>query len=419
MSPGKPRERTSPTYRTATTGFTRDVNRAAVLRLIGSSAPIARKTIAEQLGLSPATVTQITRDLVRQGLIRVARRAPSRGGRPALLLELVGGAATAFGAKVAPDHLVGVRVDLEAEVVERFECEFDGIAPDSLDRLGEILGDWLRGSSAHPPLLGVGLGVPGVFDRRTGELDSPLLGWRGVRVAHQLQRRLRAPVLVDNDVNTLAVWERLYGRGQEVDDLIVVTIGRGVGLGIVTGGDIYRGFRGGAGEFGHVSVVDDGPICSCGKQGCLEAVVGDPALVDRARAEGVLSRRQGIGRLLDLAAQGDERALTIYADAGAMLGRGVSGLVNVLAPELVLLSGEGTQAWSFLAPAFEEELRAHLFPAFAGVAVEVDPWDDAKWAVGAASLVLRATFTAPLDGEHTDSIRARIGTGAPAAEVVG
>ena len=117
MSPRKPRDRTSSTYRTATTGFTRDVNRSAVLRLIGSSAPIARKTIAEQLGLSPATVTQITRDLVRQGLIRVARRAPSRGGRPALLLELVGGAATAFGAKVAPDHLVGVRVDLEAEVV--------------------------------------------------------------------------------------------------------------------------------------------------------------------------------------------------------------------------------------------------------------------------------------------------------------
>lgn len=407
------------TYRTATKGFTRDVNRAAILRLIGSEAPIARKTIAEQLGLSPATVTQITRELVEQGLIRVAERAPSRGGRPALLLELVGGAATAFGAKVAADHLVGVRVDLEAEVLERFECRFDATAEGSLDRLAEILGDWLGRSSAHPPLLGVGLGVPGVFDRRSGELDSPLLGWRGVRIAQRLQRRLRAPVFVDNDVNTLAVWERLYGRGREVEDFMVVTIGRGVGLGIVAGGDIYRGFRGGAGEFGHLSVADDGPLCTCGRRGCLEALVGDPALVEQACAAGVLSRRQGIERLRREAAGEDAQALEVYANAGAVLGRAVSGLVNVLAPELVLLSGEGTQAWPWLGPAFERELRGHLFPTFASVAVEVDPWDDAKWAVGAASLVLRATLTAPLDGEHSDSIRARIGAGAPTAEVVG
>jgi predicted NBD/HSP70 family sugar kinase len=408
--------RAAVTYRTVTTGFTRDVNRAAVLRLIGSAAPIARKTIAERLGLSPATVTEITRGLIEQGLVRVADRAPSRGGRPALLLELVGGAATAFGAKVAADHLVGVLVDLEADVLERFECKFDAGAEGSIDRLAGTLADWLAGGRGYPPLLGVGLGVPGVFDRKSGKLDSPLLGWRGIQVARLLQRRLRVPVFVDNDVNTLAVWERLYGRGHEVEDFIVVTVGRGVGLGIVTGGDIYRGFRGGAGEFGHVSMAEDGPLCSCGKRGCLEALVGDPALVEQARAAGALSRRQGIDRLEKLAKDGDERALAIYAKAGAALGRAVSGLVNVLAPELVLVSGEGTRAWHSLADSFERELRAHLFPAFADVTVEVDPWDDAKWAVGAASLVLRATFTAPLDGEHTDSIRARIGT--PAPEVV-
>lgn len=401
--------RRAATYRTATTGFTRDVNRAAILRLIGSAAPIARKTIAERLGLSAATVTQITRELMEQGLIRVAERAPSRGGRPALLLELVGGAATAFGVKVAVDHLVGVRVDLEAEVSERFECEFDASAHGSLDRLVQVLGEWLGQSEGQSPLLGLGVGVPGVFDRRGGKLDSPLLGWRDVRVARLLQRRLRTPVFVDNDVNTLAVWERLYGRGREVEDFIVVTIGRGVGLGIVAGGDIYRGFRGGAGEFGHVSVCDDGPLCTCGRRGCLEALVGDPALVEQAREAGVLSRRQGVGRLRDLAASGDADAREIYAHAGAVLGRAVSGLVNVLAPELVLLSGEGTQAWSWLDGAFERELRAHLFPAFAGVAIEVDPWDDTKWARGAAALVLRSTLVAALEDEpHDRSIRARL-----------
>lgn len=394
------------------------MNRAAILRLVGSSGPIARTTIAARLGLSPATVTIVTRELIEQGLLRVAERVPSKGGRPKLLLELVGQAATAFGVKIAPDHLVGVRVNLEAEVLERFECGFDGGAEDAPSVLGGVLEGWLRGSAAYPPLLGVGLGVPGVFNVESGELDSPLLGWRGVRMAELLGRRLGVPVLVDNDVNTLAVAERLYGRGREVEDFVTVTIGRGVGLGIIAGGDIYRGFGGGAGEFGHVSVVDDGPRCSCGKRGCLEAMVGDPALVAQGRALGVLSRRQGLGRLRVLAEQGDEGAIGIFARAGAVLGRAVANLVNVLGPELVLVSGEGTQAWSVLEAEFEAGFRANLFPPLAGVPVEVDPWDDAKWAVGAASLVLRATLTAPRDGEQGDSMRARIGAGAQAAEVI-
>src|SRR5215475_12783551 len=117
------------TYRTGSTGLSRDLNRVAILRLIGASGPIARTHIADRLALSPATVTSVTRELLERGVIRVADRAPSKAGRPALLLELVGGAATAFGAKVAPDHVVGVRVDLDAEVLERFECEFDATTP--------------------------------------------------------------------------------------------------------------------------------------------------------------------------------------------------------------------------------------------------------------------------------------------------
>lgn len=398
-----------PAFRTASTGFTRDVNRAAILRLIGTTGPIARKSIASELGLSSATVTGITRELLAQGLIRVAERAPSQGGRPALLLELVGEAATALGAKIAVDHVVGVRVDLEAQVLERFASPFDASGEEAPERLGAILDGWLGGADVHPPLLGVGIGVPGVFDVATGELDSPLLGWRGVRVADRLRSRLGAPVFVDNDVNTLAVWERLYGRGRGSEHFITVTIGRGVGLGIVAGGDIYRGFGGGAGEFGHVSVVPDGPLCTCGKRGCLEALVGDPALVAQGREAGLLTEDDGPAALLALAEAGDEGARAIYARAGGTLGRAVSGLVNVLAPELVLLSGEGTQAWRWLEASFERELRAHLFPSTASVDVDVDPWDDGKWAVGAASLVLRATLTGPLEGEDDDLAGARLG----------
>ena len=394
-------QRPSATYRTGSAGLTRDLNRVAVLRLIGAAGPIARTHIAKQLGLSPATVTSLTRELLDRGIVRVADHAPSRGGRPAVLLELVGSAATALGVKVAPDHLVGVRVDLDAQVLDRFELRFDATAADSVDRLGDALADWIGRAGPQPPLLGIGLGLPGVVDARQGRVSAPTLGWHELALGDLLQERLGVPVLVDNDVNTLAVSERLYGRGRDVEHFITVTIGRGVGLGIVAGGDIYRGFRGGAGEFGHTTGADDGPLCSCGKRGCLEALVADPALVARARRARLLTPSQGIEKLLALADGGSAKAQAIFAEAGSTLGRAVGDLANVLGPELVLVSGEGTQAWSHIAPEFDRTFRAALFSPLRAVSLEVDPWDDVKWAVGAATLVLRVNLTAPLDGSAT------------------
>jgi predicted NBD/HSP70 family sugar kinase len=384
-------------YRTASTSLTRDLNRAAIFRLIGSSGPIARAQIARRLGLSPATVTAVTRELLQQGLLRVADRSQSPRGRPALLLEIVGGAAAAFGAKVAPDHVVGVQVDLEGDVLDRFEAPFNASNEAAVDELGRLLSSWIEQVQPSAPLLGVGLGVSGVVDAATGSVDSPLLGWRDVPLAALLERQLGLPVYVDNDVNTLAVAERLNGRGRQVDHFLTVTIGRGVGLGIVADGDIYRGHGGGAGEFGHTTVAPDGPTCSCGKRGCLEALVGDPALVAEARRQRLLKRGDGIAELRSLADRGNPNAIAVFALAGERLGRAVGDLANILSPELVLISGEGTQAWTHLASSFDESFRSSLFRPLRGVRVEVDPWDDARWAVGAATLVLRANFAAPLD----------------------
>src|SRR3954454_5223709 len=222
-------------YRTGSSGLSRDLNRAAILRVIGASGPIARASIARHLGLSPATVTTITRELIEARLVRVADRAPSAGGRPALLLELVGSAATAFGAKIAADHLTGVLVDLDATVLERFETTLDLEHEGALDRAAALLAEWLDEAQRRAPLLGVGLGVPGVVDAARGTVTAPLIGWQHVPVRDRLQEKLQVPVLVDNDVNTLAISERLYGRGRSAESFVTVTIGRGIGLGIVAG----------------------------------------------------------------------------------------------------------------------------------------------------------------------------------------
>jgi predicted NBD/HSP70 family sugar kinase len=383
----------------------RDVNRSAVLRLIGTAGPISRADIARRLGLSPATVTGVTRELLRIGFVRVVdQAAPEGGGRPALLLSIVGSAAHAIGVKVAPDHVVGVRVDLDGEVLDRFESAFDPRAAEPLARLAEVLR--ARVQEAKAPLLGVGLGLPGIVGS-DGTVASPMLGWNGLAVARHLEEELGVPVLVDNDVNTLAVAERLYGRG--LAHFLTLTIGRGVGLGITIAGEVYRGGKGGAGEFGHVTVDPNGPQCECGKRGCLEAIVADPALVARARAAGLLGPRQGIERLRALAAKGDPGARTLFAEAGGILGREVADLVNVLDPQAVLVSGEGTQAWESLAESFQRELEANLFPPQRGIAVEVDPWDDANWARGAATLVLRQAFVpSPAQDSPDHPVRDRL-----------
>lgn len=398
----------------ASTASIRDLNRSAILRLIARHAPIARAEIARRLGVSPATVTAVTRDLIEQGFVEVVDRAPSRGGRPALLLDIVGSAAHALGVKIAADHIVGVRVNLDADVVERFEHAFDAAAPDALERLVELLRPYVESTDEElSPLLGIGLGVPGIVQNDgDATLTAPMLGWKDLPAGQLLQHSFHVPILVDNDVNTLAVAERLYGRGRDFENFITLTIGRGVGLGIVINGDVHRGRLGGAGEFGHVVIDPTGPRCECGRQGCLEVFVGDPALCEQGRKLGLIRKRDQIEALRKLADQGDSAAQEIYKQAGDTLGRALAGVVNVLSPELVLVSGEGTQAWRHISEAFDRSLRDAIFPPLRALPVEVDPWDDAKWARGAAALVLRGTFV-PAFGESGSDQESRLGRARP------
>ena len=394
----------------------RDLNRAAVLALIGQRGPIARVSIARELALSPATVTAVTRDLVSERLVREVDQAPSNGGRPAILLGLDAYAAHAIGIKISPAGFTAVHVNLDGEPLAYEDRPFDATGPDAIGRLAdhiaELMASWDRPGSRF---LGIGLGVPGIVDSQRGLVEAPILGWPVVPLASALQDRLSVPVLIDNDVNTLAVSERLYGRGRSRDDVLTVTIGRGVGLGIVAGGVVQRGHRGGAGEFGHVTVIDNGPPCECGKHGCLEALVSDPALVDQAIAAGLLPDGapidEGTAVLRALADAGDAAARRIYARAGETLGRAVAGLVSIFDPELVIVGGEGSAAWAHLGASFDRALRAHVFPPLADVAVEVDEWDNRRWARGAAALVLGASFAAPLyERSDEDRVRERLAT---------
>ena len=394
----------------------RDVNRVAVLALVGRQGPISRADIARRLGLSPPTVTAVTRSLIEAGVIRKVDDGVPRGGRPSELLAVVGPAGHAIGVKVAAGRLTGVRADLDGTVLGHVLRTVRRAAVNPFEALAALLAPHLAAAD-DAPLLGVGLGVPAS--------STPAPAWSRRRcwaggTCHSrdyLSQLLDVPVLVDNDVNTLAAYEHLYGLGRPYDDFLTLTLGQGVGRAVVSGGDLRRGGHGAAGELGHLPIDPAGPPCHCGKRGCLETYVCDGALVEQAREAGC--RRSG--RQAGRPARGGRQRATpgpgrVYRAAGARLGTVAAGLAAVLDPQAVLVSGEGTLAWTHLAEGFLTALRAGMFPPLAdGVSVHVDPWDDTKWALGAAALVLRAPFTMNAE-PHADAIRARLAA-FPGAEV--
>jgi predicted NBD/HSP70 family sugar kinase len=381
----------------------------AVLALLGRNGPASRATIARELELSPATVSQVTRRLIEQGILEPLDYEPSDGGRPGQLLGLVSTAGWAVGVKLAADHLVFVDVRLDGQVERTHSEGFDALAPDAIARLVSTLRVFLRGGSGR--LLGIGIGVPGVVERPdVGDVDAEVLGWTHMPVGRYLRDSTNVPVLVENDVKALAVAERLYGRGRTRRTFAVITVGRGVGFAAVVEGILQRGSRGAAGEVAHVSVSLDGRPCVCGRSGCLEAYVGAAGIITTAREAGVLIGQQGIDRLSDLADRGDERARRVFADAANRLARAAADAIAAIDPEVVVIAGEGTASWRHWDSAFRATLAETLPSPMDATAVEVEEWDESSWARGAGAIVLATPFEHHgIAGRQREEVLARLG----------
>jgi predicted NBD/HSP70 family sugar kinase len=390
-----------------------DVNRSAILAHLGAQGPASRADLARALGVSPALMTQLTKDLLADGLLVELEQAPSQGGRPARMLGLAASAGRAIGVKVVADHVAFVEVGLDGEVLRSASEPFDATATTLLADLTALLERFIAGGGPGR-VLGIGVGVPGSVDRQgNGVVDSTQLAWNQVPLGETLRRGLGLPVLVENNVNALAMAERLYGVGRRHDSFLVVTIGTGVGAGIVVDGVVLRGSGGGAGEIGHTPVLEDGPRCTCGNTGCLEAIIGEAALVRTARERGVLGAGAGIAALRAAADAGDPGAASVFGEAGHLLGRTLAGIVQAMDPELVVLLGEGTAAWPHWAYGFEPAFRSALLPRRRGIGVVVESWQDESWAQGAAALVLATPFDAEgVAGDQGRLVRARLVGGA-------
>jgi len=361
-----------------------------------------RIDLAAHTGISPATVTAVTSDLLRGGLIleeasESSIKTPVRG-RPRIDLKIRGDAHLVAGLKVSDASISLVLMDFEGNQIADHECQMDQIRqPASI--LADEIAQGLAALTAQAgkklaDLSGVGVGISGVVDADRGLVYwSPSLDQRNVGLGQVLANRLGVPAYVDNDANLVAMAELTFGKGKDHSDFIVITIESGVGMGMVLGGQIYRGTRGCGAEFGHTKVHLEGALCRCGQRGCLEAYVADYALVREANSVGAVSLNtptsQAVTTILSAARAGDTTARRVVDRAGRMFAMGLANLVNIFDPELVILAGEQIEFDHLYADAVIEEMRKSTVeidkPA---PKVVVHKWDNFMWARGAAAYAL-------------------------------
>ncbi len=370
----------------------RFLNQSAIINAIHRSGRISRTDIAAMLHLSPAAVTTITAPFIEEGLVVEAEVGESSSvGRKPILLGINYDHSYVFGVKVMPDAIVASLTNLNSDakgVVRLPLASTEVLAVVAAIKQAQVLLSEETGISGSR-LAGLGVSLPGVVDNSTGFVrHSELLEWHQVQLADLLREEVGLATLVENDVNALAAAHGWFGLGRQHDSFLTVTLGRGVGLGIVIGGGLYRGPRGGAGELGHtrcismsLRVMDDGVVT-------LEDRLGDAALLCQARR---LAPELGEGatpaELTALAANGHAGVLDLFADAGELLGAALSDLVNLFAPTLVILGGEGIRNAPYFLPYVRPTLERHAFGGLADdLELQVDTWGDDAWARGAAGL---------------------------------
>ncbi len=345
----------------------REVNRSIVLDIIRRGGRVSRTDLARRSALTKPTVSAIVEDLIARGIVQEVGygKTVASGGRRARLLEFNDYSAVYLGIRFGVNTtMVGIadaRGEMRAtrEVATTHGDPAKSLA-DALAFVDEVVAD---SGLPRERLQAVGVTVPGLVNQATGEVTmAPNLDWRSVPLRALVQGALDLPVVVNNVTNAGAIAEGRIGAARGVRSFVWVYVGTGVGAGIMIDGQLFQGHLGYSGEIGHCPVISQGPLCKCGLRGCLEALASGSAIARAAELAVVsgeatllstLERRDAAG-VAQAARRGDAVALRILAQAGEYLGIGLSFLMNLLNPEMLVLAGNVTEAAEYLL----EPLRA-------------------------------------------------------------
>jgi predicted NBD/HSP70 family sugar kinase len=392
-------------FQVATSETARDINRRIVLNLIRSHQPLSRADLARHSGLQRSTVSLITEQLIEERWVTEGAngRAP-RGRRPRFLhlnQERVG----IIGINVRPIMTTIALADLDARFVTQ---ESLPTARDPEQFIAEVAPRLRNLFNLRPEITyeGIGVSLPGRIDAATQRLVfAPNLGWRDADLKTPLEKATGLHVELENAANACALAEIWFARRTEtVHNLVAVTVSEGIGVGVIVNGQLLRGSTGVAGEFGHITIVEDGLQCACGNRGCWEMYASNSAPVryyaqaatrGRSRSEPGPSRSApSFDDVLRLAEQGDAKANEAFDQMAHYLGCGIAMLVSGLAPDVVVVVGEVTRLWNRIGPSIKKVVESRVFSHASTRIVPTDPSAQPRLR-GTIALILQKHFGAP------------------------
>jgi len=379
--------------------------KTSIINLLRLKGPLSRGQIAEKLDLNQATVSILVNALSRKKIILEAGQSPSRGGRRSCLLELNPEVARSVGVEFEGNHIWAVLTDFRGGILEKKKRTTGKDIPRSkmIKKIISIIADILAAASRKsPPVLGIGVGLPGLIDKEKGVslFYTGLDNWKDVPIRDILQSRFSLPVSIERSMPLIALAEGRFGAGRAAANLIVVTVRSGVGMGVIINGEIYAGASDGVGEIGHMSLDPDGPLCGCGQRGCVKAYASCSAIA--SRAAGLLSddrssilyrlsqgrkEKLSIETVIKAALQGDSAAAGIISEASEKLAVAVVDVVNFFNPDLVAFSSPLNEAREYFIRPIEEAVKNRcLPPQRQSVRICASSLDDFSGALGAALL---------------------------------
>ncbi|NBF41770.1 MAG: ROK family protein [Spirochaetes bacterium] len=383
----------------------RDQNRFRIFSVLASRHRVSRPELAEETGLSRATIAVLVDELFDRGLAHPVGLGSSSGGRPPTLVEFNPNAAFALGASMQDYQWTVVCTNLDGDIVDRETSAMPDQSPEAaVDAISTCVGKLRQRACGDRLLPSIGVGTPGLVDMHSGVIVSAAdMGWSNVAFETLVEEQIALPAIIANRSKVAALAEYWYASTTGVQDLIYVTVGTGVAAGIIHRGELYLGTNSSAGELGHITVLPDGPACACGNRGCLQQLVSEDAIAQRARMalrasnDGALMEAVGnhpeqlvASQVLSAADAGDPTALTVVSEAADFLAIGVANLINLFNPQVVYLGGPVIEQSPNMYDRVAEQIqqRAMAYPLSA-LSVRKSTFGSEAGAVGASVLVLK------------------------------
>ena len=376
----------------------RDINRQIVLNYVREREPISRAEIARETDLQRSTISAIVEDLKSEGLVEEVGEGESTGGRRPTMLKLRAKEAIAIGVAITPTCTTVATSDLAGRVVEQKEFLTDLNAEKTLNEVIAVVRELSARNKGS--IEAVGISLPGLVDPSTGTaIYIPYFKWRDLPLAQIISSATGLPVTIDNDANAVALAELWFGQDvmRTTRNFILVLVADGIGTGIIIDGQVYRGQRGAAGEFGHMVIGTNAPVaCSCGNHDCWEAFSSERAALARyAKLSGAGETLScGFPALVDRALGGEANAKAALVETAHFLSIGISNLVVGFSPEAVVVGGDIARAWSLVEGALTERIERTVRRGLPSARIMPSTLGDKPALRGALSLVLAGKFAA-------------------------